>query len=284
MREGELVVVRELVRCEPGQLGDVVGGLLDTAGDAGDPGETEDGAALVAGLHPDADELAWLDLEPGLLAQLADQRVARVLLLLDEAAGEIPEPCLGVERAAAEQEAAVPLDESLRSRGRVPPDGVAARGAVEVVAAVLALDAAARTEPPAVEERHRGYGIQVSPRHVPATVHELTRVGLLSGLPGEHLSKLAARLEREEIEPGATVIREGDPGDRFYVVLSGMFNVRQEGIGDRRVLRPGDAFGEVALAMGIPRTASVRAITPAVVASCDQSTFDELLRPLFADE
>jgi CRP-like cAMP-binding protein len=109
-------------------------------------------------------------------------------------------------------------------------------------------------------------------------------VGLLSGLPGEHLSRLAARLEREEVAPGATVVRQGDEGDRFYVVLSGMLNVTQEGIGERRMLRPGDTFGEVALAMGIPRTASVRAITPAVVASCDQETFDELLRPLFADE
>ena len=124
----------------------------------------------------------------------------------------------------------------------------------------------------------------MSPRHVPATVHELTRVGLLSGLPGEHLAKLASRLEREEVAPGATVVREGEPGDRFYVVLSGMLNVSQQGLGERRVLRPGDAFGEVALAMGIPRTASVRAVTPAVVASCDQATFDELLRPLFADE
>jgi CRP-like cAMP-binding protein len=124
----------------------------------------------------------------------------------------------------------------------------------------------------------------VSPRHVPATVHELTRVGLLAGLPGEHLSRLAARLEREEVEPGQTVVREGDPGERFYVVLSGLFSVTQDDLGERRMLRPGDTFGEVALAMGIPRTASVRAVTPAVVASCDQETFDELLRPLFVDE
>ena len=124
----------------------------------------------------------------------------------------------------------------------------------------------------------------MSPRHVPATAHELTRVGLLAGLPGEHLSKLAARLEREEVAPGATVVREGDLGERFYIVLSGMLNVSQEGLGERRLLRPGDTFGEVALAMAIPRTASVRAVTPAVVASCDQETFDELLRPLFADE
>ena len=124
----------------------------------------------------------------------------------------------------------------------------------------------------------------MSPRHVPATIHELTRVGLLAGLPGEHLSKLAARLEREEVAPGAMVVREGDHGERFYIVLSGMLNVSQEGLGERRLLRPGDSFGEVALAMGIPRTASVRAVTPAVVASCDQETFDELLRPLFADD
>jgi CRP-like cAMP-binding protein len=50
------------------------------------------------------------------------------------------------------------------------------------------------------------------------------------------------------------------------------------------VLRPGDYFGEVALAMDIPRTASVRAVTPALVASCDKATFDELLRPLFAED
>ena len=160
---------------------------------------------------------------------------------------------------------------------------MAAAGTGEAIASMLALAAAAWTEPPAVEDAH-GATVLAVPRHVPATVHELTRVGLLAGLPGEHLSKLAARLEREELSPGETVVREGEPGDRFYVVLSGMLSVSQESLGQRRVLRPGDAFGEVALAMGIPRTASVRAVTPAVVASCDQETFDELLRPIFADE
>jgi CRP-like cAMP-binding protein len=36
--------------------------------------------------------------------------------------------------------------------------------------------------------------------------------------------------------------------------------------------------------MHIPRTASVRALTTATVASCDQATFDEFIRPLFADD
>jgi CRP-like cAMP-binding protein len=114
-------------------------------------------------------------------------------------------------------------------------------------------------------------------------VAELARIGLLAELPGETLTKLAARMEREQVAPGAAVIREGQPGERFYVVLSGMLAVSQETRGARGLLQPGDYFGEVALAMDIPRTASVRALTPAVVASCDRETFDEFLRPLFSD-
>jgi ATP-binding cassette subfamily B protein len=122
------------------------------------------------------------------------------------------------------------------------------------------------------------------PRFVPATVTELSRVALLAGLPGEKLSEIARRLEREEVPPGRAVVREGDEADRFYIVLSGLFAVSQEDIGPRRVLQPGDYFGEVGLAMDVPRTASVRALTPAVVASCVRAAFDELLRPLFADD
>ncbi len=119
-------------------------------------------------------------------------------------------------------------------------------------------------------------------RHVPATVHELSRIGLLASLPGEQLNRLAGRMEREEVPAGAAIVQQGEKGDRFYVVLSGMLNVTQDPIGDRRILRPGDYFGEVALAMNVARTASVRAVTPAVVASCDREAFDELLWPLFA--
>ena len=124
----------------------------------------------------------------------------------------------------------------------------------------------------------------MSPRAAGATQHELSRVGLLATLSGETLGRLAARMEREEIAAGAGVIAEGERGDRFYVVLSGMLAVSQASLGPQRVLRPGDYFGEVALAMDIPRTASVRALTPVTVASCDREAFDEFVRPLFADD
>jgi CRP-like cAMP-binding protein len=117
-----------------------------------------------------------------------------------------------------------------------------------------------------------------------ATSHELTRVGLLSGLPGQTLAQLAKRMEREEVAPGTAVVREGEDGDRFYVVFAGMLSVSQRDLGNQGLLRPGDYFGEVALTMHVPRTATVTAITPVVVASCDRATFDEFLRPLFADD
>jgi len=103
-------------------------------------------------------------------------------------------------------------------------------------------------------------------------------------LPGETLATLGQRMEREEVAPGTVLVREGEADDRFYVLLSGVLAVSQRDLGARSVLRPGDYFGEVAPAMGISRTATVSAMTPAVVASCDRATFDELLRPLFADD
>jgi len=132
--------------------------------------------------------------------------------------------------------------------------------------------------------RPRGYRTHVSPRHVPASVTELARVGLFASLPGETLGKLADRMQRDEVAAGTVLIREGEPGDRFFVLLSGLAAVSQSSLGDRRVLRAGEFFGEVALTMHVPRTATVTAMTPCVVASCDTATFDELLRPLFADD
>jgi ATP-binding cassette, subfamily B, bacterial len=121
------------------------------------------------------------------------------------------------------------------------------------------------------------------PREASATIHELTKIGLFAELPGERLAELASRMTREYVHAGQEIVREGEFGGRFYVVLEGMLAVTQEARGERRVLRPGDYFGEVAPAMGIRRTATVRAVTPATVASCERVTFDEFVRPLFID-
>jgi CRP-like cAMP-binding protein len=115
-------------------------------------------------------------------------------------------------------------------------------------------------------------------------VTELARVGLFADLAGEKLTKLADRMQREDVSSGTVMIREGEPGDRFFVLLSGVAAVSQASLGERRILKAGEFFGEVALTMNVPRTATVTAMTPCVVASCDEATFDELVRPLFADD
>lgn len=122
----------------------------------------------------------------------------------------------------------------------------------------------------------------MSPRQSPATAMELQRVGLLASLPGDTLTRLAGEMTRELVPAGGAIAVEGGEDNRFYVVLSGMLTVSQAARGARRVLRPGDYFGEVAAAMGVPRTASVHALTPVAVASCDKATFDELIRPLLS--
>ena len=74
----------------------------------------------------------------------------------------------------------------------------------------------------------------MSPRAAGATQHELSRIGLLATLSGETLTKLAAQMTREELPAGAGVISEGEAGDRFYVVLSGMLSVSQRTRGAQR--------------------------------------------------
>ena len=102
-------------------------------------------------------------------------------------------------------------------------------------------------------------------------------------LDASELAALDALGTRRRMEAGEYLYREGDTAYDFYVVLSGILTASQATLGARGVLRPGDYFGEVAPAMGVPRTATVRAMTPATIASCDRATFDEIVKPLFAD-
>ncbi|MEP6892506.1 MAG: cyclic nucleotide-binding domain-containing protein [Gaiellaceae bacterium] len=124
----------------------------------------------------------------------------------------------------------------------------------------------------------------MSPKFVPASITELQRVGLLASLPGETLGKLAERMRREDVPSGTRIVTEGEGDDRFFVLLSGIAAVTPADRGARRLLRPGESFGEVAAAMNVARTATVTTLTQCTVASCDRATFDELVRPVFADD
>jgi MFS family permease len=107
---------------------------------------------------------------------------------------------------------------------------------------------------------------------VPPGLELLRSVSLLSALPEPILDRLARALVRVEFAEGDVVMREGDHGDRFYVVESGALSVSKDG----RViatLEPGAYVGEIALLRDVPRTATVTATAPAVLQALDRQHF-----------
>jgi ATP-binding cassette subfamily B protein len=92
----------------------------------------------------------------------------------------------------------------------------------------------------------------------------------------------AARLFVTEYHPaGRTVIYEGDSADRFYIIARGSVEVvRNVGGGAQRriaVLEDGDHFGEIALLKNVPRSASVRTLTPCTFLTLQRDQFGSLL-------
>jgi MFS family permease len=100
----------------------------------------------------------------------------------------------------------------------------------------------------------------------------LASVPIFAPLPGASLEHLAARLVPLRLEAGTVILREGDAGDRFYIVAEGEVEVSQY---DRAVseLRAGDYFGEIALLRDVPRTATVTARTDVVLYALDRDDF-----------
>jgi CRP-like cAMP-binding protein len=94
----------------------------------------------------------------------------------------------------------------------------------------------------------------------------------------------AGRVAREgswiSVAPGDVVVRKGQVGDAFYAVASGQLEVKV-GRKVESVLRAGDHFGEIALLRDSPRTATVRAVTPARLFVLRRPAFDALVRASF---
>ena len=100
----------------------------------------------------------------------------------------------------------------------------------------------------------------------------LSAIPIFTPLPSFSLEHLAGRLVPLRLEPGTVVVREGDAGDRFYIVAEGEVDVT-EGGKPLSTLQAGDYFGEIALLRDMPRTATVAARTPAVLYALDREDF-----------
>jgi MFS family permease len=106
----------------------------------------------------------------------------------------------------------------------------------------------------------------------PADVALLRGTPIFEPLGPASIERVARNLVQIEADPGMIVIREGDPGDRFYVIEEGEVEVSRHGEPLAK-LGPGDFFGEIALLRNVPRTATVTASGAASLRSLDRAQF-----------
>jgi MFS family permease len=109
----------------------------------------------------------------------------------------------------------------------------------------------------------------------------IRRVPVLSSLPHRALEDLASRMRLEKVPEATEIVREGDVGDRLYILKEGEAEVVARGEGEREVgvatLSKNDYFGEIALLRDVPRTATVRSRGPLELYSLARGDFQELL-------
>jgi MFS family permease len=108
---------------------------------------------------------------------------------------------------------------------------------------------------------------------VPVERLEVLRANpIFAPLPPGTLEQLADALEEVDAAAGEEIVRQGEPGDRFYLIKSGALDVQIDGK-LVQTLEPGDSFGEIALLRDLPRTATVKARTEAALYALDQRQF-----------
>ena len=102
----------------------------------------------------------------------------------------------------------------------------------------------------------------------------LSSLRIFAPLPAPTLEIVARELKPIHVAAGSCVISEGDSGDKFYAIAEGELEVTRRGGHLRRIGR-GDGFGEIALIRDVPRTATVTAMTDALIYGLDGDLFVE---------
>jgi CRP-like cAMP-binding protein len=95
----------------------------------------------------------------------------------------------------------------------------------------------------------------------------LVRLPIFAPLPLQTVERLASQLVETRLPAGTIVFRQGDRGDRFYVIADGEVEIEGKRHG------PGGFFGEIALLKDVPRTATVTAVTDVRLLALEREEF-----------
>jgi predicted MFS family arabinose efflux permease len=108
----------------------------------------------------------------------------------------------------------------------------------------------------------------------------LLRVPAFAALPADLQRWAMQRMERIAVSAGTVLMRQGEIGDRLYVIAEGTVGVQVTGEGIVRKpadIGPGEVVGEIALLHDVPRTATVTAKTPVVAYTLTREDVNDLL-------
>jgi MFS family permease len=142
-------------------------------------------------------------------------------------------------------------------------------GVAVVIAAVVALIAV-------------GPAAKRTPDPEEALLRRVASLPLFAGIAPARLEAILGRRRMRDVVAGQAILRQGDPPDRFAVIVSGRFDVTRREPGGAaavqlRTMGPDDVFGEIGLLTGVPRTATVTAATDGRLLELEGADFLELV-------
>lgn len=120
------------------------------------------------------------------------------------------------------------------------------------------------------------------PAEEPARVRAaIARAPLFASLPISAIEEVSTRVQVRRIGAGVAVVRQDEPGDALFVIMSGRIKVVIAGESGREVtlalLRPGDSFGELSMFDGAGRSTSCIAVEAATVLALSRDDFMRLV-------
>jgi ATP-binding cassette subfamily B protein len=131
-------------------------------------------------------------------------------------------------------------------------------------------------------EKQSGFSLTQGGDWAEIGTDRLAGIPVLGALDRATLENVAKAFVTEQYPADRFVIHQGDPGDRFYVIVRGKVEVLRSDNGEAPKiianLQDGDHFGEIALLRNVPRTASVRTISPCMMISLPRGQFANLVK------
>ncbi len=107
---------------------------------------------------------------------------------------------------------------------------------------------------------------------------DLLQCPVFSKIPGRHLQNLFTQFQRVYVQGGEVIVKEGDPGDYFYVISAGSVEVTNHAGNVSVILKAGEYFGEEALISDSPRNATVTMLENGILQKLNSEDFNALVK------